>query len=84
MNTNAYVFASSRGNEFSLELPELQHGVFTYSIMDTMRNPAARTRSGLSVIGLSGNVSLDVPRRTNNRQNPVGYSLGFFDFVIGE
>ena len=84
MDTNAYVFASSKGNEFSLELAELRHGVFTYSIIDTMRNSALRTVGNLSVIGLSGNVSIDVPKRTNNRQNPVGYSLGFYDFIIGE
>ena len=84
MNTNAYVFTSSKGNELSLELAELQHGVFSYSIMDTMRNSSAQTIGSLSVIGLSGNVSIDVPRRTNNRQNPVGYSLGFYDFIIVE
>jgi WD40 repeat protein len=84
MNTNAYVFTSSKGNELSLEMAELRHGVFTYSIMDTMRKPSARTAGSLSVLGLSGNVSIDVPRRTNNQQNPVGYSLGFYDFIIGE
>jgi len=82
MNTNAYVFASSKGNELSLELPKLRHGAFTYSIIDTLKNPAARTAGKLSVIDLSGNVSMDVPRLTDNRQNPVGYSLGFSDFII--
>jgi len=37
-----------------------------------------------AIIVLCGNVSIDVPRRTENRQNPVGYSLGFSDFIIGE
>ncbi|MCL2833486.1 MAG: caspase family protein, partial [Treponema sp.] len=84
MNTNAYVFTSSRGNELSLELPQLGHGVFSYSIIDTLKNPAARTGGYLSVIGLSGTVSADVSNRTNNQQNPMGYSLGFSDFIIGE
>jgi uncharacterized caspase-like protein len=81
MDTNAYVFAACRGNESSYELALLQHGVFTYSILETLKE----RRSGiLSVIDLSGRVSIDVPRRMEGMQNPVGYSLGFYDFIIGE
>ena len=81
MDTNAFVFASCRGNELSYELSEYNHGVFTYSIIDNYRAGAS---GSTSVIDLSGSVSIDVPRRMNGRQNPVGYSLGFYDFIIGE
>ncbi|MCL2442845.1 MAG: caspase family protein, partial [Treponema sp.] len=81
MDTNAYVFASCRGNELSHELSLYRHGVFTFSILQTLRG----RRSGiLSVMDLSGDVSIDVPRRMMGRQNPVGYSRGFYDFIIGE
>jgi len=82
MDTNAYVFASCKGNELSLELSEYRHGVFTYFILQTLRG--RRSEGILSVMDLSGTVSIDVPRRTFRRQNPVGYSLGFYDFIIGE
>ena len=84
MDTNAFVFASSRGNEFSYELPELGHGVFTYSVIDALRGTAtaARAAGNVSVISMSGFVSLDVPRRTDRRQHPSAYSLGFYDFAL--
>jgi len=83
MDTNAFVFASSKGNEYSYEMPELGHGVFTYSIIDALRGATqARAAGNISVISMSGFVSLDVPRRTDRRQHPSAYSLGFYDFAL--
>jgi WD40 repeat protein len=89
MDTNAYVFASCKGNESSHEdSPDRNfwkwngHGVFTYSILETFKQN--RTAGIFSMMDLSGTVKIDVPRRMNNQQNPVGYSLGFYDFIIGE
>jgi WD40 repeat protein len=83
MDTNAFVFAACRGNESSLELPNLGHGVFTYSIMDALKGAVqAQAAGNVSVISMSGFVSIDVPRRTANRQNPKAYSLGFYDFPM--
>ena len=85
MNTNAYVFAACQGDESSFELVKLGHGVFTYSILDTLGK--RRGQSILSVIDLTSTVSMDVPQRLEvegKKQNPVGYSLGFYDFIIGE
>jgi len=59
--------------------------VFTYSIMDALGGAAraqAQAAGSVSVISMSGFVSLDVPRRTGNRQNPKAYSLGFYDFPV--
>jgi hypothetical protein len=39
-----------------------------------------RLRGGISVLSLSGFVSTDVPRITNDRQRPGAYSPGFYDF----
>jgi uncharacterized caspase-like protein len=83
MDTNAFVFAACRGNESSLELSNLGHGVFTYSVMDALKGAAgARAAGNVSVKSMSGFVSLDVPERTGNRQHPSAYSLGFYDFPI--
>jgi hypothetical protein len=83
MDTNAFVFTSSRGNEKSQERQELGHGVFTYSIMQGLNGaPAARAQGNVTVVSLSGFVSLDVPRITGGAQNPKAYSLGFYDFPM--
>jgi uncharacterized caspase-like protein len=83
MDTNAFVFTSSRGNEKSQERPDLGHGVFTYSVMEGLKGAvAAQAQGNVTVRGLWGFVSLDVPRRTNGAQNPKGYALGFADFPL--
>ena len=38
MDTNAFVFASCKGNEVSYELGEYGHGVFTYSVINNFRD----------------------------------------------
>jgi WD40 repeat protein len=83
MDTNAFVFASSRGNELSQERPEFGHGVFTYSILNAIKGAtAARAEGNVSVLSLSGFVSTDVPKITDDRQHPSAYSLGFYDFPL--
>jgi hypothetical protein len=83
MDTNAFVFAASKGNESSYEMAEFGHGAFTYSVLAALGGTAqARAAGGVSVLSMSGFVSLDVPRITDNRQNPKAYSLGFYDFPM--
>jgi len=83
MDTNAFVFVACRGNESSLELPNLGHGVFTYSVMNALKGATgARAAEQVSVKSMSGFVSIDVPKRTGGRQNPSAYSLGFYDFPV--
>jgi len=83
MDTNAFVFTSSRGNELSQERKEFGHGVFTYSIMQGLNGATqARVQGNVTVLSLSGFVSLDVPRITGGAQNPKAYSLGFYDFPM--
>jgi uncharacterized caspase-like protein len=83
MDTNAFVFTSSKGSELSQERPDLGHGVFTYSILSALKGEvAAQAQGSVSVLGLSGFVSLDVPGITNNQQHPGAYSLGFYDFPM--
>jgi hypothetical protein len=80
MDTNAFVLTASKGNEFSQERADLGHGVFTWSLIEGLRG----AKSGLGMLQLSGQVQAAVPRLTDDRQHPGAYSLGFYDFVIGE
>jgi len=83
MDTNAFVFTASRGNELSYESKELGHGFFTYSVMSALKGaPAALARGSVSVLSMSGFVKDDVPKKTGGRQNPSAYSLGFYDFPV--
>ena len=85
--SNAYVFAASQGNESSYESPQWGggHGVFTYSILNALKGaPAALAQPGneVRVLSMSGFVRLEVPRQTENRQNPRLYSLLSADFPL--
>jgi len=83
MDTNAFVFAASRGNELSYEDPKLGHGYFTHSVMSALKGaPAALAQGSVSVLSMSGFVQIDVPRLTGDRQHPSAYSLGFYDFPM--
>jgi WD40 repeat protein len=84
MDTNAFVFAASRGNELSYESRELGHGFFTHSIMSALGGAPAALSEGrnVSVLSMSGFVKDDVPKKTGGRQNPSAYSLGFYDFPM--
>jgi len=83
MDTNAFVFTASRGNELSYEDPKLGHGYFTHSVMSALKGaPAALAQGSVSVLSMSGFVQIDVPRLTNDRQHPSAYSLGFYDFPM--
>ena len=87
MDTNAYVFAACKGNELSYEPTELGHGVFTYSIVNTLKNPDTRALGNISVLGLSSQVSMDVPRKLREmwypEQNPVGYYILVHKILLG-
>jgi WD40 repeat protein len=66
------VFASSTGNQFSLERNEWNNGAFTKSLVEGMRGAAAR--QGMTVISISdleGYVSWKVKELTNGNQRPV-------------
>jgi hypothetical protein len=65
------------------ELADLRHGAFTYSIVQQLagRNAA---RGGIGMLQLSGDVSNDVVRITQDRQHPKPYYQGYHDFFVVE
>jgi hypothetical protein len=67
----------------SYEDPRWGHGAFTYSILNALKGPPAALAEGnVSVRSMSGFVSIEVPRLTNNRQNPKVHSLLYSDFPM--
>jgi hypothetical protein len=88
MESNAFVFTSSQGNELSYESPQFGHGYFTYSILSALRGePAALTEeSNVTVLSMSGFVRNDVSgrvlQRYGHRQNPRLHSLLSSDFPL--
>ncbi|GHV03158.1 hypothetical protein FACS189485_05560 [Spirochaetia bacterium] len=85
MNSNAFVFSASQGNEASEELPEFKHGVFSYSIIRELQGAgAAKSAGSVGMLQLSGYVSSEVIRITQHRQHPKSYYQGYHDFPIAE
>ncbi|MDR2313091.1 MAG: caspase family protein [Spirochaetaceae bacterium] len=81
MESNAFVFTSSKSSELSQERAEYSHGVFTFSILRGLNGTAAQG-DVVSVMQLGGFVTREVATITNNLQHPLFYALGFGDFDI--
>ncbi|GHV78002.1 hypothetical protein AGMMS49942_28230 [Spirochaetia bacterium] len=85
MNSNAFVFSASQGNEISEEIVALNHGVFSYRIIRELQGAgAAKSAGSLGMLQLSGLVSNEVIRITQNRQHPKSYYQGYHDFPVAE
>jgi WD40 repeat protein len=83
MESNAFIFTSSKGNELSQERSAFKHGVFTYSIIQGLNGSAeTQTDGSISMMQLCGYVSREVKGLTNDKQHPGPYTLGFDDFII--
>ena len=67
------VFASSRGDQFSLEDPRLGHGVFTKALLEGLGEEWRADAFGLGAVtykGLDAWVSVRVPVLSSRRQTP--------------
>jgi hypothetical protein len=79
-NTGVIVFASSQGSEYSYELPEKQHGAFTFALLEGCRGEG-KADSGpqdneIDLIELLGWLQKLVPGLTDKKQNPTWYIRG--------
>lgn len=67
---NVIVLTSSKGTEASRELPELQHGVFTYLLLQALKGAADDSKTGkITVVDLINYLSTNLPRLTNDKQH---------------
>jgi uncharacterized caspase-like protein len=66
------IITASAANEVSVEKDELQHGVFTYYLLEGLRGAADMDRDGtITVEEAYRYVSEKVPRATGQEQHPV-------------
>jgi hypothetical protein len=66
------VFASSTGNQLSLEREEWNNGAFTKAVVEGMRGAAARPGlAAVSITDLKGYVSRRVMELTDGNQRPL-------------
>lgn len=84
-NAGVLVFASSKGDERSLESDRWRHGAFCHAILNALQGDADANRDKIVTIReLLSYVRGEVIRVTNDRQHPVVPDISNFDpnFVI--
>lgn len=71
--TGAVVISSSRGSEFSYELPEIENGVFTEEMLRALTSDVAdHNHDGtISTEELRAHLASAVPARTDDQQHPT-------------
>ncbi len=67
------VFSATAANSTAAELPELGHGVFTYSILEGLRGKADTGGDGVRLLGLADFIYREVTKLTNAKQKPFYY-----------
>jgi uncharacterized caspase-like protein/WD40 repeat protein len=67
------VFSATAANSTAAELPELGHGVFTYSVLEGLRGKADTGGDGVRLLGLADFIYREVTKITNARQKPFYY-----------
>ncbi|WP_246689152.1 caspase family protein [Mesorhizobium sp. M8A.F.Ca.ET.207.01.1.1] len=78
------VFSATAANNTAAELPELGHGVFTYSILEGLRGKARTPDGGVTLFGLADFISHEVVRLTASKQKPFYYVGGVENIVLAE
>ncbi|MCG3158745.1 MAG: hypothetical protein DKINENOH_05389 [bacterium] len=78
-----FILASSRPNEISVERPDLEHGVFTYCLLNALKGAADENQDGfVTILETYRYLQKEVPDLTNNSQHPVLEMRGE-DTIIG-
>ena len=79
------VLAASRANEVSAERPDMQHGVFTYYLLEGLRGKADIDGDNIITIDeLYNYVSQKVPAATAQNQHPVKRGEVEGQLVVGQ
>ena len=79
------VLAASRANEVSAERPDMQHGVFTYYLLEGLRGKADLDGDNMITIDeLYNYVSQKVPAATAQNQHPVKKGEVDGQLVVGQ
>jgi uncharacterized caspase-like protein/WD40 repeat protein len=83
-NANIVVFSATDVETFSWEFNELQHGAFTYALIQGLNGKAGRKDGTVTVLGLGEYVSEDVTHRTEEKQQPTFNISGAKNFILAK
>jgi WD40 repeat protein len=85
-DNSTVIFTASRGSERSQESKGLNHGVFTYALIQGMKGEADLFKKGkITMKELDTYVSEMVPKLTNGAQHPTTNTPdGYINFVVAE
>ena len=64
------VFSATAANSTAAELPDLGHGVFTYSVLEGLKGAANTSGDGVRLLGLADYIYREVTRLTGSQQKP--------------
>jgi WD40 repeat protein/uncharacterized caspase-like protein len=76
------VFSATAANNTAAELPELGHGVFTFSLLEGLKGRAGTNGDGVRLLALADFVDREVRRLTASRQAPEYYISRVDNFVV--
>ena len=77
--SGVYLLAACRSDQSALELPKLQHGLLTYSLLEGLRSAPPNSRQQVTVSGLVYYVCSQVPDLCRQ----IGLNQDVFQFVSG-
>jgi uncharacterized caspase-like protein/WD40 repeat protein len=78
------VFSATAANNTAAEMPQLGHGVFTWSILEGLRGQANTSGDGVRLLGLADFVYREVVRLTQNRQEPFYHISQTSNFLLAQ
>jgi uncharacterized caspase-like protein/WD40 repeat protein len=78
------VFSATAANSTAAELPELGHGVFTYSVLEGLEGKADTGGDGVRLLGLADFIYREVTRITNERQEPFYYISNMENILLAK
>lgn len=78
------VFSATAANNTALELAELGHGVFTYSLLQGLGGKAKTSEAGVTLFGLADYVGREVDALTGSRQKPAYYVGGVENLLVAQ
>ena len=78
------VFSATAANSTAAELPELGHGVFTYSVLEGLRGAADTGGDGVRLLGLADYIYREVTKLTNAQQKPFYYISSMENILLAQ
>ena len=78
------VFSATAANSTAAELPELGHGVFTYSVLEGLKGAASTSGDGVRLLGLADYIYREVTRLTSSAQKPFYFISNMENILLAQ